>query len=492
MKRPPGYDEDGEKFLTLCRNSEPELSTIRKMIKIRPDLLNYKGVLMDIPLSDAISVSRANTDVDADLIIYLIEEYFHHDLLGDVKLYGMIIQEYNIPVLSLLVEHKKIKVLERLMESDLPLLVPKDVKRFNLLPICLRSNIEENDTAGIDVLRLLLKIDPSAVSTKCDFEGTLPIENVKHHCHPKLQLQIYKILVDAGVRQGVPRGGLLTNAQNANIPLQNLIQVAKADTVNYLVSTIPPLLQRDDLDTFDLLGIAWRSYNMVVFKDLLFFNPEFAALSLPKFLSTIVDYFYTETVDTSILQLFNTLLQCGFDLKVYTSYELGGLLTSTTSEGKTVLTAIVNTCENPQKQLLLGRFANNPKKKRMKKKVTIQKFLRCINQVMKKNDAPLLHAIIRSDLCHKVHLFLPTFKWCIQMKDKDGRIPIQTALMRKQSCSLSIICTLLDHQKTSISIKDPVTGLYPFELAALTGDLDVCYYLLRQKPDLAYDQNLSC
>lgn len=491
MKRPPGYDEDGEKFLTLCRKSEPDLSTIRKMIAMRPDLLNYKGVLMDIPLSDAISVSRPNTDVDADLISYLIEEYFHHDLLGDVKLYGMILQEYNIPVLSLLVEHKKIKVLKQLMKSDLSLLVPKDVKRFNLLPICLRSNIEESDTAGIDVLKLLLEIDPSAVSTKCDSEGTLPIENVKHHCHPKLQLQIYKILVDAGVRKGLPRGGLLANAQNGNIPLQNLIQVADADTVNYLVSAIPPLLQRDDLDEYDLLGIAWRSHNMVAFKALLFFHPEFAALSLPKFLSTIVDYFYTETVDTSILQKFNKLLQFGFDLNVYTSYELGGLLASTTSEGKTVLTAIVNTCENPQKQLLLGRFANNPKKKRMKK-ITIPKFLRCMNQVMKKNNAPLLHAIIRSDLCHKVHLFLPTFKWSIQMKDKDGRIPIQTALMQKQACSLSIICTLLDYQKTSISIKDPVTGLYPFGLAALTGNLDVCYYLLRQKPDLAYYQNLSC
>jgi hypothetical protein len=488
MKRPPGYDEDGERFLTLCRQPEPELSTIRKMIDKRPDLLSYKGVLMDIPLCDAISVSRTNADADADLIVFLIEECYRLSLLGDVKHYGMIIQEYNISVLSLLVEKKKIQALERLIESEMPFFVPKDVKRFNLLPTCLRSNIEESDTTGIDVLKMLLKIDPSAVSTKCDFEGTLPIENVKHHCHPKLQLQIYRILIDEGLRQGIPRGGLLANAQNGNNPLQNLIQVADIDTLNYLVSTNPPLLQHDDLEVCDLLGNTWRSHNMVAFKYLLFFHPDYAALCLPKFLATIVDFFYTETVDESILKLLNSLIQMGFDLKVYSSYDLGGLLVSTSLERGTVLNTIVNACENPQKKLLLGRFDNKQEKKR-RKRITVQIFLKSINQVLKRNNALCLHAIIQSDLCDKIHFFLPTFQWSIKLKDKDGRIPLQTALMRKEACSLSIICTLLDSQRSSISLKDPLTGLYPFGLAALTGDLEVCYYLLRQEPDLIYIPN---
>ena len=488
MKRPPGYNEDGERFLTLCRQCNPEISTIRKMITIRPELLSYKGVLMDIPLCDAISVSRTNVEVDADLILLLIEECFRHGLLGDVKHYGMIIQEYNIPVLSLLVEYKKIRVLERLVESEAPFFVPKDVKRFNLLPTCLRSNIEESNTEGIDVLKLLLKIDPSAVNTKCDFEGTLPIENVKHHCHPKLQLQIYRILVEEGVRQKVHRGGLLTMARNGNNPLQNLIQVADTDTLNYLVSMNPPLLQRDDLAMYDLLDHAWRTHNMVAFKFLLFFNPEHAAVSLPKFLATILDYFYTETVDASSIKMMNRLIQFGFDLNVYKPYELGGLLVSMRLEGNTVLNAIVNACEKSQKKLLLGRFDNKQDRK-IKNKMTIDMFLRSINQVLKRNNAPFLHAIIQSDLCNKMYLFLPTFHWSINMKDQDGRIPLQTALIRKEACSFSIICMLLDSQRTSISVKDPVTGLYLFELAALTGNLEVCYYLLRQEPDLAYKQN---
>jgi hypothetical protein len=227
---------------------------------------------------------------------------------------------------------------------------------------------------------------------------------------------------------------------------------------------------------------------MVAFKYLLFFHPDFAALCLPKFLATIVDFFYTETVDESSLKLMNSLIQMGFDLKIYSSCDLGGLLVSTSLERGTVLNTIVNACENPQKKLLLGRFANKQEKKR-RKRITIQYFLRNINQVLKRNNALCLHAIIQSDLCHKIDLFLPTFQWSIKLKDKDGRIPLQTALMRKEACSLSIICALLDSQRSSISLKDPLTSLYPFGLAALTGELEVCYYLLRQEPDLIYIPN---
>ena len=71
--------------------------------------------------------------------------------------------------------------------------------------------------------------------------------------------------------------------------------------------------------------------------------------------------------------------------------------------------------------------------------------------------------------------------------DKDGRLPLHVALENYSLTWPNIISKLISHSQRDITTCDPVTGLYPYQLAAsskVQGDnLSCIYELLRRAPD---------
>lgn len=83
-----------------------------------------------------------------------------------------------------------------------------------------------------------------------------------------------------------------------------------------------------------------------------------------------------------------------------------------------------------------------------------------------------------------IDMLLESFPEGPRIYDKSCRLPLHYALgLVSSSCRLDVVSKLLAHNPESIERRDPITGLYPFQQAAIS-DLDSCFYLLRQAPHL--------
>ncbi|KAI2507401.1 hypothetical protein MHU86_7014 [Fragilaria crotonensis] len=83
-----------------------------------------------------------------------------------------------------------------------------------------------------------------------------------------------------------------------------------------------------------------------------------------------------------------------------------------------------------------------------------------------------------------VDMLLDSFPEGTKIYDKSCRLPLHYALgLASSPCRLDVVGKLLAHHPESIERRDPITGLYPFQQAAIS-DLDSCFYLLRRAPHL--------
>jgi hypothetical protein len=91
-------------------------------------------------------------------------------------------------------------------------------------------------------------------------------------------------------------------------------------------------------------------------------------------------------------------------------------------------------------------------------------------------------------LDNAIDLVLFDDKHAISKRDRNGRLPLHVAL---ENCNLAwpnMISRMISHKKSAITERDPITGLYPYHLAAVSkvhhGNLSCIYELLRNAPHL--------
>jgi hypothetical protein len=86
---------------------------------------------------------------------------------------------------------------------------------------------------------------------------------------------------------------------------------------------------------------------------------------------------------------------------------------------------------------------------------------------------PSLHVQKVFELCPNV----------FQMVDSRKRLPLHCAVA-SGSTSFEVVMEVFTAYKHAASIRDPVTGLFPFQLAASTGNYKASYSLLLENPSL--------
>ena len=71
----------------------------------------------------------------------------------------------------------------------------------------------------------------------------------------------------------------------------------------------------------------------------------------------------------------------------------------------------------------------------------------------------------------------------VQTKDKDERLPLHYAAA-SPTASYNVIMEVFKAYKQAASIRDPTTGLFPFQLAASNGNVEAAHGLLLANPNL--------
>lgn len=101
-----------------------------------------------------------------------------------------------------------------------------------------------------------------------------------------------------------------------------------------------------------------------------------------------------------------------------------------------------------------------------------------------KKDFHILHKVI-VDVPKELDMALTTFAHSYHLRDKNGRLPIHTALAKGMKWSLPLLFLINAANLQNIAQSDPVTGLCPIALAALepSSDLDTIYYLMQSFPE---------
>ena len=81
-----------------------------------------------------------------------------------------------------------------------------------------------------------------------------------------------------------------------------------------------------------------------------------------------------------------------------------------------------------------------------------------------------------------LEMLIDSFPDGVKVADKALRLPLHYAL-DSPSGNRDIVKKLVHNYPESLERRDPITGLYPFQQAS-TSDLDTCFQLLRQAPNL--------
>lgn len=81
-----------------------------------------------------------------------------------------------------------------------------------------------------------------------------------------------------------------------------------------------------------------------------------------------------------------------------------------------------------------------------------------------------------------IDTLLDSYRQGARIADKEHRLPLHYAL--DDSCvETTVVKKLILNHPESLERRDPVSGLYPFQQAAVS-NLDTCFHLLRRAPNL--------
>lgn len=103
------------------------------------------------------------------------------------------------------------------------------------------------------------------------------------------------------------------------------------------------------------------------------------------------------------------------------------------------------------------------------------------------DEYPILHKVLKHKPEH-LNMFVWSYPDSIFQRTAKGRLLLHTALANGLKLSGGLML-MINSPEDSILRRDPITGLFPFMMAARGHDVDLTtvYYLIRRKPSLLID-----
>jgi ankyrin repeat protein len=309
---------------------------------------------------------------------------------------------------------------------------------------------EKRSRSEVDTVKAIIKTCPEFLSVK-DSRGNLPLHVA---CGDGETSSIYvPLLVEAGIKHGVGgrqgRGGLLVKGSKKLYALGILARQGNIEVFKKLEQISPSIFNEDDVLKYELVHLAafQKEINMVKF--LSEYNPS---------------VLYTKTSK-------------GGCLPIHFSQSLGmvSLLLERAIEA------------NPCDDTIGGLFAKNDDGKMPIDHILSQhnkeNVWNCISEALSKHkDVPILHQVIRNAPLY-VDKIIENFPHSCYLRDWKGRLPVHVALETGMKWSVSLI-SIIHANSSHLGDIDPVTGFYPFVLAACepSSDLRTINHLLHLHP----------
>ena len=197
------------------------LDDAKKIIKMYPQMLSFSS-RHAIPL-DRLCMGKTS---NPDIIIYIVQESIKQNADGSKSRSsnicdsdrGALLRDRGLcmPPLKMLIYNDRIDVLKRLRQLDL--ILPEDIIRFQFLHFAVSH-------CRLEWVNFFLELSPASVGVKDRF-GLLPIHLCVNewHKHPTTFWEIFRLLLEEGVKQGVGGdkglGGLFVKMPNCQ---KNLI-----------------------------------------------------------------------------------------------------------------------------------------------------------------------------------------------------------------------------------------------------------------------------
>lgn len=309
---------------------------------------------------------------------------------------------------------------------------------------------KKRSISEVDTVKAIIKICPEFLSVK-DSRGNLPLHVA---CGDDETSSIYvPLLVEAGIKHGVGgsygRGGLLVKGSQNLYALGILARQGNIEVFKMLEQLSPSIFNENDVLKYELVHMAvfQKKTDMVTF--LSEYNPS---------------VLYRRTSK-------------GGCLPIHFSQSLGmvSLLLERAIEA------------NPNNDTIGGLFAKNDDGKMPIDHILSQhnkdNVWNCISQALSKHkDIPILHQVIRNAPIY-VDKIIENFPHSCYLRDRNGRLPVHVALETGMKWSVSLI-SIMHANLSHLSDIDPVTGFYPFVLAACepSSDLRTINHLLHLHP----------
>ena len=496
----------GGLLLELCAQLEPNMEAIRELVNRYPKAVLYVADDGLSPLRSALLVYRKNVDPDSDLVTLLIEEGVKQT---GVRNYGgglLVVKDENFENtyaenLSLLIASGCVGIAERLAKLRPPMFHANDIEQYNLVHFAFRIN------ANPDMIRLLLEMNPLPLTrTKFEWRRVCAGIDILGDCLDNYRLSIsswqqseiamkrFRVLVDTLVKLKIDftdmfesklftsnfatygsdmaeyliNAGFVTAARAKEFRLlHNAVDRNEVDVARLLINLSPALLSWGSEDECGRLPIA-----MINFDD-----------------------------REKSLEMLRLLLEEGCKYNVGGKFGIGGLYDQGCLDRRLVafvdkLVLDFNAHTMTGQEILDGDldlwfdYAEG---------LDIVQVKAVIDSILIPRKVPILTAAFlasedEDEEEYEVELVMVSnmFPWSVNIKDSSNRLPIHVLIVRGMpwhsddgghKCVTEV---LEDCWQAQAAVKDGVTGLLPFALAASHDDpdLDAVYDLFRATVDL--------
>ncbi len=309
---------------------------------------------------------------------------------------------------------------------------------------------KKRSISEVDTVKAIIKICPEFLSVK-DSRGNLPLHVA---CGDDETSSIYvPLFVEAGIKYGVGgscgRGGLLVKGSQNLYALSILARQGNIEVFKMLEQLSPSMFDENDILKYELVHLAAFQKKTDMVKFLSEYDPSMLYRRTSK--GGCLPIHFSQS-----LGMVSLLLERAFDA-------------------------------NPNDDTIGGLFAKNDDGKMPIDHILSQhnkeNVWLCISRTLSKHkDVPILHQVIRNAPLY-VDKIIENFPHSCYLRDQKGRLPVHVALETGMKWSVSLI-SIMHANSNHLSDIDPVTGFYPFVLAACepSSDLRTIDHLLHLHP----------
>lgn len=340
-----------------------------------------------------------------------------------------------------------------------------------------------------EAVTTILNIYPEVLHT-ADGYGYLPIHTAATFCTDEAAILYLPLLAKVGHQNGVGgsdgRGGLLVEKNYGGNALQIFVLNCddSPEVMKVLMEMDPPFFEKEDVSKYDLLGQVMYCEDEFRFDARLECLKYYIDLDTSSLFKKIVDsivgdYLYPLCLAVTP-EMAQYLLQRA--LKYYPQHSSIGTLFSTIvwfGRKMTVFDHLEERCNDDEYPL----FDTN-----------VWDIIEPVLSPYK--EIPILHRVIEHAPQH-ISTVINRFPHSVFLRDESNRLPIHVALQNGLEWSAGLV-TIINANISHLIEKDPVTGYYPFALAAEEPkcDLRTINHLLRMHPGqiesgIDYDDNKS-